>query len=476
MSVNLSSMSTEDPFDGGTQENAPRSAPIGKSSSLKDSFQAGVTRNVLANAGNSVLSGARGVGNYVAHNPMRLKIFSFVGSLAVLTISIVSFLNVFNVASPALYVMNAYMMIFAFVLAVAESNASWPGVEKLQNVIYEQFGFLKNNLGRGIFLIFMGTLWISSWTFWLGFVGLYLCCVGIGYIVIHFLHHTTEESSQHTPSVPTSQQCSGNGQCVRAAVSAENTEHDISEASFTCRCYDGFFGVNCEELDEQAAKLAGESDGYRVVRRTTIIHHRSPYISHGYGPAIVPMPMVIPAPVAPAPVIISDPYPSSTVVYSNGGISFFPILIMSLIAVAVVIAITVCCCAAANSQSTSSQSVVYSNSNGYQRPFLADEGTTVTVIEETYDDGKGPQTRQQQSNVAYPTQVTAPTGQVIYQQPAASGGYQPSRYVVNPTGGPTMYQNGLHPQTQAAPMTQQAPPAYPQPTAPPAYNPELVRQ
>lgn len=25
----------------------------------------------------------------------------------------------------------------------------------------------------------------------------YLCCVGIGYIVIHFLHHTTEESSQH---------------------------------------------------------------------------------------------------------------------------------------------------------------------------------------------------------------------------------------------------------------------------------------
>ncbi|KAF4735287.1 hypothetical protein FOZ62_015359 [Perkinsus olseni] len=99
------------------------------------------------------LSGARGVGNYVVHNPLRLKIFSFVGSLAVLAISIVSFLNVFNIASPALYVMNAYMIIFAFVLAVAESNTSWPGVQKLQNIIYEQFGFLKNNLGRGIFLV-----------------------------------------------------------------------------------------------------------------------------------------------------------------------------------------------------------------------------------------------------------------------------------------------------------------------------------
>ncbi|KAF4667550.1 hypothetical protein FOZ61_008100 [Perkinsus olseni] len=199
MSVNLSSMSTDDPFDGGSQQQSPdpRSAPIGKSSSLKDSFQAGVARNVLTSAGTTVLSGARGVGNYVVHNPLRLKIFSFVGSLAVLAISIVSFLNVFNIASPALYVMNAYMIIFAFVLAVAESNTSWPGVQKLQNIIYEQFGFLKNNLGRGIFLVFMGTLWISSWTFWLGFVGLYLCCVGIGYIVIHFLHHKTEESTQH---------------------------------------------------------------------------------------------------------------------------------------------------------------------------------------------------------------------------------------------------------------------------------------
>ncbi|KAF4717036.1 hypothetical protein FOZ63_019872 [Perkinsus olseni] len=203
MSVNLSSMSTDDPFDGGSHQQSPDplSAPIGKSSSLKDSLQAGVARNVLTSAGTTVvtpkLSGARGVGNYVVHNPLRLKIFSFVGSLAVLAISIVSFLNVFNIASPALYVMNAYMIIFAFVLAVAESNTSWPGVQKLQNIIYEQFGFLKNNLGRGIFLVFMGTLWISSWTFWLGFVGLYLCCVGIGYIVIHFLHHETEESTQH---------------------------------------------------------------------------------------------------------------------------------------------------------------------------------------------------------------------------------------------------------------------------------------
>ncbi|EER07311.1 hypothetical protein Pmar_PMAR020474 [Perkinsus marinus ATCC 50983] len=199
MSISLSSIPVDDPFDGSQQQSTPNphSALGGKSSSMKSNLQAGMTRSVIANAGKTVLSGARGVGNYVVHNPMRIKIFSFVGSLAVLAISIVSFLNVFNIASPALYVINVYMMIFAFVLAVAESNTSWPGVKKLQNIIFEQFGFLKNNLGRGIFLIFMGMLWISSWTFWLGFVGLYLCCVGVGYIVIHFLHHASEESSQH---------------------------------------------------------------------------------------------------------------------------------------------------------------------------------------------------------------------------------------------------------------------------------------
>ncbi|KAF4695258.1 hypothetical protein FOZ60_005125 [Perkinsus olseni] len=290
--------------------------------------------------------------------------------------------------------------------------------------------------------------------------------------VLLLLSHPQGAGAECTPSLPVPQQCSGNGQRVRAAVSAESSEHDVSEAAFTCRCYDGFYGTDCERLDEQAAKLAGESDGYRVVRRTTIIHHRSPYVHPGVVPAVVPMPMVIPAPVAPAPVIVDDPYHSSTVVYTHSGVSWVPIFIMSLIAVAVIIAIICCCCAAANSQTTTSDSVVYSNSNGYQRPFLADEGTTVTVIEDTYDDGKGPQP-QQQSNVAYPTQVTAPTGQVIYQQTAAPAGYQPTRYVVNQGGAAPMYQNGLHPQTQAAPMTQQAP-AFPQPTAPPAYNPEVA--
>ncbi|KAF4747085.1 hypothetical protein FOZ62_012880, partial [Perkinsus olseni] len=123
--------------------------------------------------------------------------------------------------------------------------------------------------------------------------------------VLLLLSHPKGASAECTPSLPVPQQCSGNGQRVRAAVSAESSEHDVSEAAFTCRCYDGFYGTDCERLDEQAAKLAGESDGYRVVRRTTIIHHRSPYVHPGVVPAVVPMPMVIPAPVAPAPVIVT---------------------------------------------------------------------------------------------------------------------------------------------------------------------------
>ncbi|EER03090.1 hypothetical protein Pmar_PMAR023201 [Perkinsus marinus ATCC 50983] len=121
MSISLSSIPADDPFDGGSQQGPtpnPHGAPVGKSSSMKSNLQAGMTRSVIASAGKTVLSGARGVGSYVVHNPMRIKIF-------------------------------------------------------------------------------MGMLWISSWTFWLGFVGLYLCCVGVGYIVIHFLHHASEESSQH---------------------------------------------------------------------------------------------------------------------------------------------------------------------------------------------------------------------------------------------------------------------------------------
>lgn len=69
--------------------------------------------------------------------------------------------------------------------------------------IFSNFGFLKGNMGRGLFEIFIGGIWMTTSSLWVFWIGIYVIVIGLIYIITHlggFCGKTTSIGDDSSPS------------------------------------------------------------------------------------------------------------------------------------------------------------------------------------------------------------------------------------------------------------------------------------
>lgn len=176
-----------------------QSDSVGKSSSDAqggtESSSAGKTAakgalKVASAAGRGLAKGARAMSTFAANNPWGIRLFSFVASLSLITIACLGLVGIVGTGSeskPAsFYLFNVYMLFLAFFLFIAECKDEWAVVGKLRGWVLEQFGFFQSNLGRGVFLVFIGLVWFGAWGWKWGVLGFAVMAVGLLYMLAHW--------------------------------------------------------------------------------------------------------------------------------------------------------------------------------------------------------------------------------------------------------------------------------------------------
>lgn len=81
-------------------------------------------------AGRKASAGASALGGFVRENNWSVRGLSFIGSLAMIVLSVLKILNFFGVLTDFFgYVINVYSFIFAFAMLMIEAKDDWPLVE-----------------------------------------------------------------------------------------------------------------------------------------------------------------------------------------------------------------------------------------------------------------------------------------------------------------------------------------------------------
>jgi len=91
-----------------------------------------------------------------------------------------SFLNVFSIVlSPFQYILNAYILVFSFILVVFEFPKEFPLLERLRNWFEKWLKAFARLVGRGLFYIFLGSIVLTGYGVLGWIMGAVLIIVGI---------------------------------------------------------------------------------------------------------------------------------------------------------------------------------------------------------------------------------------------------------------------------------------------------------
>lgn len=126
--------------------------------------------------------------------PVGLRFLAFFGGAASFGFGIFNCVNVFGILSHTVkYVLDVYIVLFSLTGVVFEAEADWvkkiPWILDYQDTLIDHAKFLSQMFGRGLFYIFLGTLWLSNMdTTWVSVTG--WCATGLGcyMLFIGFLH------------------------------------------------------------------------------------------------------------------------------------------------------------------------------------------------------------------------------------------------------------------------------------------------
>jgi len=155
-------------------------------------------RRYAAMAGQYVAGAGAAIMSQIEQGPAGVKFLCFCGGIASVVNGVISLFNIFGaITHPVTYVLSVYQMIFSLTTMLFEMPPDWvgkmPGITKYQDMLMDKAAFLTEALGRGIFYIFQGTLWLCSASLDVVSlsVGLYMVFCGILNIFVHFNHLTT---------------------------------------------------------------------------------------------------------------------------------------------------------------------------------------------------------------------------------------------------------------------------------------------
>eukprot|EP00930_Biecheleria_cincta_P030540 TRINITY_DN21154_c0_g2_i1.p1 TRINITY_DN21154_c0_g2~~TRINITY_DN21154_c0_g2_i1.p1 ORF type:complete len:273 (+),score=68.29 TRINITY_DN21154_c0_g2_i1:47-820(+) len=151
-------------------------------------------KKYAALAGQYVAGAGSAIMRQIEQGPAGVKFLCFCGGIASVVNGVMSLLNIFGViVHPVRYVLSVYQMMFSLTTMLFEMPPDYvakiPGITTYQDMLMDKAAFLSEALGRGIFYIFQGTLWLcfASLTKPITLsVGLYMCFCGMLNIFVHF--------------------------------------------------------------------------------------------------------------------------------------------------------------------------------------------------------------------------------------------------------------------------------------------------
>jgi hypothetical protein len=145
---------------------------------------------VAGATGRGIARGARAMSAFAANNPWGIRLFSFIASLSLFVIALLGLIGVVGTGAESVplsfYLFNSYMLFLTLFLFIAECKDNWPVLGSMRGWVMDQFGFFQSNLGRGIFLVFIGLVWFGAWGWKWGILGLAVIVVGILYMIAHW--------------------------------------------------------------------------------------------------------------------------------------------------------------------------------------------------------------------------------------------------------------------------------------------------
>lgn len=153
---------------------------------------AGVALTSIAGAGSALLK-------QIEQGPAGVRVLAFLVSMASATLAVIDLFNIFNIFGHlVLYVVSVYQFIGAMTTVLFEVPPDWHikvqektglPISSYQDFLIEQARFLSSVMGRGLFYIFQGTMWLAfaSFTEFLELgVGAALVFIGCLHVFMHF--------------------------------------------------------------------------------------------------------------------------------------------------------------------------------------------------------------------------------------------------------------------------------------------------
>eukprot|EP00931_Biecheleriopsis_adriatica_P084097 TRINITY_DN577_c0_g2_i1.p1 TRINITY_DN577_c0_g2~~TRINITY_DN577_c0_g2_i1.p1 ORF type:complete len:255 (+),score=58.67 TRINITY_DN577_c0_g2_i1:73-837(+) len=145
-------------------------------------------------AGQYALNAGGALVAQIEQGPAGVRFLSFLGGCASVANGVLGLLDIGRIIGhPVLYVLSFYQMLFSLTTMLFEAPPEYvakvPGLNGYQDMLMEKAKFLSETLGRGIFYIFQGTLWLAfaSLAHPLNLaVGLWMVFVGFLTVLIHF--------------------------------------------------------------------------------------------------------------------------------------------------------------------------------------------------------------------------------------------------------------------------------------------------
>lgn len=130
----------------------------------------------------------------IEQGPAGVRFLCFIGGCASVANGVIGLLDLGRVlGDPVRYVLSFYQMVFSITTMLFEAPPEYiakiPGLNGYQDMLMEKAKFLSETLGRGVFYIFQGTLWLcfASLSHPLNLaVGCWMIFCGFLTLLIHF--------------------------------------------------------------------------------------------------------------------------------------------------------------------------------------------------------------------------------------------------------------------------------------------------
>jgi len=142
---------------------------------------------IAAGAGDSTIT-------LIEQGPAGVRVLAFAAGCLSCTVAVMSIMDIGkHLFNPAGLLVSGYQIVFSLTTMVFEAPASVvtniPGITKYQDMLIEHCKFISEVMGRGLFYLFQGSLWLTfaGLDKMLHFVaGIVLVAVGALHVVMYF--------------------------------------------------------------------------------------------------------------------------------------------------------------------------------------------------------------------------------------------------------------------------------------------------